>query len=66
MAIAWSRLLDWGIDCEADENIFISRWTIAALLDRVFGDRFKLFLNHPEEEDIYGYTLESLGRARRA
>jgi hypothetical protein len=45
------------------ENIFTSRWTIAAMLVRVFADPFKLFLLHPEEEDIYGYTLESRGRA---
>ena len=62
MAIAWSRLLDWGIDWTGDENIFISCWTLTAMLDTVFGNRFKLFLLDPEEEDNYGYTHQSRGR----
>ncbi|MEI9968015.1 MAG: hypothetical protein WDM87_05100 [Terracidiphilus sp.] len=56
--------MGWDSRERRAENISISGWTMAVTLDRVFGNRFKLFLKRSEEEDIYGYAFEFGDRAQ--
>ena len=51
------------------ENLFIFRWTMAAALGRVFGDRFETVFDESgpgrllRRKTFYGNTLESRGAA---